>query len=181
MTAHDRILPPIPDIDRGQGVILARPRECPADHIIDWHAHDRAQLLYAVRGVMRVTTENGVWVVPPQRAVWIPPGVSHHVQAQGTPLSMRSLYIRPDALQGLPDKCCVVTVSPLMRELIIAAMEIADDPPADSADAEEHRHAPLQRWSRQHGDVLLAMARMGCGHGRRRGSPAAGGGGRTAA
>ena len=53
--------------------------------------------------------------------------------------------------------------------------------PADSADAEEHRHAPLQRWSRQHGDVLLAMARMGCGHGRRRGSPAAGGGGRTAA
>ncbi len=135
MTAHDRILPPIPDIDRGQGVILARPRECPADHIIDWHAHDRAQLLYAVRGVMRVTTENGVWVVPPQRAVWIPPGVSHHVQAQGTPLSMRSLYIRPDALQGLPDKCCVVTVSPLMRELIIAAMEIADDPPADSADA----------------------------------------------
>ena len=53
--------------------------------------------------------------------------------------------------------------------------------PTDSADAEEHRHAPLQRWSRQHGDVLLAMAGMGCGHGRRRGSPAAGGGGRTAA
>ncbi len=134
MTINHRILPPIPDIDRGQGLVLARPRECPADHIIDWHAHERAQLLYAVHGVMRVTTGIGVWVVPPQRAVWIPPGISHHVQAQGTPLSMRSLYIRPDALAGLPEVCCVVTVSPLMRELIIEAMDIVDDPAPDSAD-----------------------------------------------
>ncbi len=135
MTPHDRILPPIADIDQGHGIVLARARECPADHIIDWHTHQRAQLLYAVKGVMRVTTENGVWVVPPQRAVWIPPGISHHVQAQGTPLSIRSLYIREDALDGLPDICCVVTVSPLLRELIVEAMHLADDPPADSPDA----------------------------------------------
>ncbi len=135
MASNDRILPPISGIDIGQGIVLARPRECPADHIIDWHTHERAQLLYAVRGVMRVTTENGVWVVPPQRAVWIPPGISHHVQAQGTPLSLRSLYIHEDALNGLPEICCVVTVSPLLRELIIEAMELSDDPPADSADA----------------------------------------------
>jgi len=131
---EDRILPRMPGLDNGTGIVLARARECPPDHIIDWHTHERAQLLYAVRGVMRVTTANGVWVVPSQRAVWIPPGISHHVQAQGTPLSLRSLYIRDDALNGLPDICCVVTVSPLLRELIIAAMDIPDEPVPDSAE-----------------------------------------------
>ena len=124
----------MPGLDDGAGIVLARARECPPDHIIDWHTHERAQLLYAVQGVMRVTTANGVWVVPSQRAVWIPPGISHHVQAQGTPLSLRSLYIRDDALSGLPDICCVVTVSPLLRELIIAAMDISDEPAPASAE-----------------------------------------------
>lgn len=122
-------------LDEGSGIVLARARECPPDHSIDWHTHERAQLLYAVRGVMRVTTAGGVWVVPPQRAVWIPPGISHHVQAQGAALSIRSLYIRRDALEGLPEKCCVVTVSPLLRELIIEAMDVADEPLDNSADA----------------------------------------------
>ncbi|WNJ99055.1 helix-turn-helix transcriptional regulator [Thalassospiraceae bacterium LMO-JJ14] len=134
-SASDRILPHLSGLDQGPGAVVARARECPADHIIDWHTHERAQLLYAVRGVMRVTTDNGVWVVPPQRAVWIPPGISHHVQAQGTALSLRSLYIRKDAHEGLPEVCCVVTVSPLLRELILEAMRLSDDPGPDSAEA----------------------------------------------
>src|SRR5690606_1131005 len=101
----EKILPTVSDVDDGPGRLVAHPRECPPDHVIDWHAHKRAQLLYAVSGVMRVATDAGVWIVPPQRAVWIPPGIEHQVQAQGTPLSMRSLYIRPDALAGLPDTC----------------------------------------------------------------------------
>lgn len=129
LNAELPILPRLEGIDQGQGVVLARPRECPADHVINWHTHDRAQLLYAASGVMRVTTDAGVWVVPPQRAVWIPPGVEHHVQALGTPLSMRSLYIRADALAGLPTDCCVVTVSPLLRELIVVAISMTDTPP----------------------------------------------------
>jgi len=131
----DMVLPPLKGVDQGPGLIIARSRECPADHVIDWHTHERAQLLYAVQGVMRVTTLEGVWVVPPQRAVWIPPGTSHHVKAQGTPLSLRSLYIAIDARSGLPDVCCVVTVAPLLRELILASMNINADPVPESADA----------------------------------------------
>ncbi len=126
---------PLVGVDDGPGLIVARARECPADHVIDWHTHRRAQLLYAAEGVMRVTSASGVWVVPPQRAVWIPPGIEHHVRAQGAPLSLRSLYIRPDALAGLPSVCCVVTVSRLLRELILEAMQLPDDPPPDSAAA----------------------------------------------
>lgn len=133
-TADSPILPPLRNVDQGPGIVVARERECPADHVIDWHTHQRAQLLYAVKGVMRVTTEIGVWVVPPQRAVWIPPGIEHHVKAQGTPLSLRSLYIDVSQRTDLPDECCVVTVSPLLRELVLAAMSIPADPKSNSAD-----------------------------------------------
>lgn len=133
-TSQSPALPPLDGVDQGPGIVIARERECPADHVIDWHTHQRAQLLYAASGVMRVTTEIGVWVVPPQRAVWIPPGIEHHVKAQGTALSLRSLYIDVSQRGELPDECCVVTVSPLLRELVLAAMSIAADPPPDSPD-----------------------------------------------
>lgn len=129
--APERLIPVVSGVDDGPGVLVAHPRECPPDHVIDWHTHSRAQLLYAVSGVMRVATSAGVWIVPPQRAVWIPPGVEHQVQAQGTPLSMRSLYFHPDALSGLPTECCVVSVSPLLRELITAVSKLGNYPPDD--------------------------------------------------
>lgn len=37
------------------------------------HHHIEGQLLFATRGVMLVETEGQRWVIPPQRALWIPP------------------------------------------------------------------------------------------------------------
>jgi quercetin dioxygenase-like cupin family protein len=48
----------------------------PHAHVIPLHFHDRDQIVYASRGVMTVQTEAGTWVVPPQRAVWIPAGIA---------------------------------------------------------------------------------------------------------
>ncbi len=124
---------PVSGVDEGIGLVVTRRREVPADHFIDWHRHRRAQLLFAASGVMQVTAPAGIWVVPPQRAVWIPPGIAHHVRAQGGPLSLRSVYVDPD-VPGLPEGCSVVTVSPLMRELILAAMDIADGFDPDGPD-----------------------------------------------
>jgi AraC-like DNA-binding protein len=79
---------------------------------------------------MTVSTAEGTWVVPPQQAVWVPAGVLHEVQS-GAPLAMRSLYFHPGAVAGLPANCCVLTVPPLLRELILAAVALAPDyPPA---------------------------------------------------
>lgn len=124
-------MPVVSGVDDGPGLLVAHPRECPPDHVIDWHTHSRAQLLYAVSGVMRVATDAGVWIVPPQRAVWIPPGIEHQVQAQGTPLSMRSLYFHPRVLEKLPTECCVISVSPLLRELISAVTQLGKYPSDD--------------------------------------------------
>lgn len=86
------------------------------------HSHPRAQLIYAGSGVMRVETEAGCWVVPPVRGVWIPADTAHRVIMLGT-VEMRTLYIRPDAAPGLPDTCCLLEVSPLLRALILALLD----------------------------------------------------------
>jgi AraC-like DNA-binding protein len=89
---------------------------------IDRHHHPCAQLVYATRGVMTVTTDQGTWVVPSQRAVWVPPFVVHSIQMSGR-VRMRTLYIAPGLPAAAPGTCCVVNVSPLMRELILRVVE----------------------------------------------------------
>jgi AraC-like DNA-binding protein/quercetin dioxygenase-like cupin family protein len=92
----------------------------PAGHVIPSHLHDRDQLVYASRGVMTVRTRDGSWVVPTQRAVWIPATVLHAITMSGT-VAMRTLYLKPQLAKSLPRACCVVNVSPLLKELILKA------------------------------------------------------------
>lgn len=103
--------------------IVAAATDYPAGDNTQWHAHPRAQLVYAISGVMAVTTAAGVWVVPPERAVWVPGGMEHKVDFP-TEVKMRSLWVRPDAAEHLPTVCGIVPVSPLLRELIRAAVEL---------------------------------------------------------
>lgn len=105
--------------------VIGMAKEFPSGHRIDSHLHIRSQLLYASKGVMTVTTEEGVWVVPPFRAVWIPAQTQHQIKASGN-LSMRTLYIDPDFFPDTPEHCCVVSVSPLLRELILHAIKMPD-------------------------------------------------------
>lgn len=91
-----------------------------AGHVIPLHFHDRDQIVYASRGVMTIRTETGTWVVPPLRAVWIPAGVSHTIAMSGM-VAMRTLYLKSRLARALTRDCCVVNVSPLLRELILHA------------------------------------------------------------
>ena len=111
------------EIDRP---VVVRASEYPAGYSSTNHWHARAQLVYACAGVVKVTAQQGAWVVPQHRGVWIPALTEHQIESAG-PFSMRSLYVRKDAVAGLPTACGVVGVSPLLRELIMAA---ADTPQA---------------------------------------------------
>ena len=132
---------------------LARPLEGLAaeyapGEVIPVHQHPFAQLLFAARGVMTVTTEPGTWVVPPERAVWVPARVDHSIRMTGR-VSMRTVYLS-DALGSLAGAaCCVVQVSPLLRAGILRAVEFAkpylDDGPEArlvAVIADEIRAAP---------------------------------------
>jgi AraC-like DNA-binding protein/mannose-6-phosphate isomerase-like protein (cupin superfamily) len=84
---------------------------------IPQHAHDWHQLIYASEGVMWVHTAHGEWVVPPNRAVWVPAGVEHGIEMSGI-VFVQTLYFSSEVVGELPDRCCAVNVSPLLRELI---------------------------------------------------------------
>jgi len=102
------------------------------------HHHRRDQLIYAVSGLMRVRTEHEAWIVPPDRAVYVPGGTTHSLSMRGD-VEMRTLYIARDAssiafsgeveagspkktrpIKMLPESPAVIGVSDLLRELILA-------------------------------------------------------------
>lgn len=94
----------------------------------DWeyarHQHRKAQLLYSVRGVLNCEVEDGVWIVPPQCAVWIPGGLPHSARGSGE-TECYCLFVEPDASPDLPEICCTIAVSPLLRELLLRAAGFA--------------------------------------------------------
>jgi len=92
-----------------------------AGHVTPRHDHDWPQLLYASSGVMAVETPDGSWIVPPQRAIWLPPR-SWHVTRMLTEVRLASLYLR--RTRGSPARCELIDIGPLMRELLVAAIDI---------------------------------------------------------
>lgn len=115
-----------------EAVFVPRPlvvygNDYPTGHAIAPHRHERGQLVYAREGTMTVTVHghdgDQRWVVPPDRAVWIPAGVDHSI-AVSHRVQMRSLYVMTERVPGLPRTCRVAAVTPLLRELIQRAAEL---------------------------------------------------------
>ena len=111
--------------------VIAYGRDLDKGDILPFHSHRRAQLVYASNGVMAVTTRTASYVVPPLRAVWMPGGVEHQIDARSA-VSMRTLYIDVQEAAGLPDVVCVLQVTPLLRELIVEAVTTGPGYESDS-------------------------------------------------
>ena len=85
----------------------------------DWHSHPRGQLLYAEKGTITTTAEEGTWVAPPDRALWMPAHLPH-VTAHSVGTELRMVFISSDVDSRLPARCAVVQMSPLLREIFLA-------------------------------------------------------------
>jgi AraC-like DNA-binding protein len=111
--------------------VVALADEYPARFVDPRHTHTRAQLLFAAAGVMSVVTDQASFVIPPQRAIWVPAGVSHELTCRSA-VSVRTLYFEsgPD----LPDQCHVIEVSELLRALILEAMTLPREYDANGRD-----------------------------------------------
>ncbi|HZM45142.1 MAG TPA: helix-turn-helix transcriptional regulator [Burkholderiales bacterium] len=94
-------------------------------HHIEPHWHARAQFVFAVAGTMRVRTPRRAWIVPPSRALWVPARTVHEIQMHGA-VEMRSLYLDEGAGEGMPSSCVVLNVTPLLRELIVRAVDVPE-------------------------------------------------------
>ncbi|MEM1048011.1 MAG: helix-turn-helix transcriptional regulator [Pseudomonadota bacterium] len=100
--------------------------DLPRGYVNDWHAHARGQLLYTRSGAVTVATDFGIHVLPPDRALWIPPQIRHATRYLA-PSELRTIYVRTDRASGLPTLTTAVNVTPLLRELIVAFMNVPRD------------------------------------------------------
>lgn len=106
----------------------------PPGTALDSHRHTWGQLIYATRGVMTVNTEVGAWVVPPHRAAWVPAGVEHALRTTGA-VRLRTVYVRPDLGERLSPTCGVLSVTALLRELVLEVVRrgmLREDVEADA-------------------------------------------------
>ena len=107
--------------DRVDRPLAAFARDYAEGEEVPRHSHNRAQLLYATAGIMRVTTDAARFTVPPARALWLPAKLPHAV-AMPKGLAMRALFLREDAAERAGQAHpAVLSVTPLLRELILAA------------------------------------------------------------
>ncbi|WP_425246212.1 AraC family transcriptional regulator [Streptomyces sp. NEAU-NA10] len=93
---------------------------------IDAHRHDDHQIVHAGSGVLAVTTDAGTWFAPGTRALWIPAGTVHAHRAYGH-LDLHLVGLPADDNPLGLDTPTVLTVSPLLRELIRAHTRTPDD------------------------------------------------------
>ncbi len=97
--------------------VLALHDEYPTGFVDPMHRHPRIQILFACAGIMAVTTAGASYVVPPQRALWIPADTDHEVRCRSA-VSLRTLYLRPEVVREAKP-CHVFEVSSLLRALIL--------------------------------------------------------------
>ncbi|MBZ7924985.1 helix-turn-helix transcriptional regulator [Ensifer adhaerens] len=106
------------DLDRiMQSAIALRAHVPVDDRDPEMHFHRKGQLVAALRGSVICEVPTGLWMVPPQCGVWIPGGTPHSMRVSGG-TDLLLLCVEPDAA-GLPKNCCTLSITPLLRELIV--------------------------------------------------------------
>ncbi|GKT25569.1 helix-turn-helix transcriptional regulator [Acidovorax sp. SUPP3334] len=119
-------------VPSAQRPVRAKTRWLPADTQVLPHSHPWAQLAISTTGVIHLTVAQGTYIVPPSRALWIPPGVEHAVTLVQD-ADLRTLYLhqprgrcgpgRAGGVQREADdpawrQCRVLEVSELLRALV---------------------------------------------------------------
>src|SRR5271168_2926696 len=114
------------EIEGVQRPITAVGNDYPAGHVHPTHRHRRSQLLFAEIGTMLVRTDEGAWLVPTQQGIWIPAGIAHSITMLSQ-VATRSVYLNHDAADGMAKLCQVLGIAPLMRQLLIEAVDLPSE------------------------------------------------------
>ncbi|MEO5843937.1 MAG: helix-turn-helix transcriptional regulator [Caldimonas sp.] len=135
--------------------LRAKRQRLRADTRVVPHAHPWGQVALWATGVIRVTAPHGSYIVPPSRAVWIPPGVEHAVTVIED-AELLTLYLHQARSRCGPARsaaesagwrqCRVLEVSSLLLALSLqldATPDRSEATPAREALARERRLAAL--------------------------------------
>lgn len=110
--------------------LLIRSQTLVTGRIVRPHSHPRGQYAWARNGVLRIISDHCVWIVPPTHAVWIPGGTRHQVASEKR-AEVRHVFVDPSRAVRVgvphPNRCAVLAVTPLMRELTLRLEKLLVD------------------------------------------------------
>lgn len=149
--------------------VRAKHRELRADTQVRPHSHPWAQVAISTTGVLRLTVPRGTYIVPPSRALWIPPGVEHAV-TMVEDADLRTLYFYqppgrcgPAVARAQEEpwrQCRVLEVSELLRAVVREMPTDPDDgapPPPELLYRERHLSALILDELRRASSVRLGV------------------------
>ena len=152
-----------------QRPVRVKYRRLRADTQIKPHNHPWAQVAISTSGVIRLGVPTGTYIVPPSRAVWIPPGVEHQV-TMVEDADLRTLYFHQPAGRCGPGvakqeedawrQCRVLEVSDLLRALVREMPTVSNEGPTLSPDElarERHLSALILDEMRRANPVRLGV------------------------
>jgi AraC-like DNA-binding protein len=109
--------------DEAYWVVRTSAADLKAATVLANHTHEWHQLVYVSAGLMSVATDAGSWVAPATWAVWVPAGIRHGIRFV-VDSAFRTAYFRPDWADTYPPGCTVISVSALLKELILRTIKI---------------------------------------------------------
>ncbi|MDP9770764.1 AraC family transcriptional regulator [Kosakonia cowanii] len=102
------------------------------------HAHRKGQLIISLRGAVSCEVQDALWIVPPGHAVWVPGDIPHSCRVTQN-ADTCFLFIEPGAA-SMPETCCTLAITPLVRELVLF---LAEQEHAYSTDSKTARLAAV--------------------------------------
>lgn len=96
---------------------------------IDLHCHEQGQLSVVTQGTMLVTAEEGAWLAPPGRGIWVPPHLEHAARYSESSAHI-TMLVDPLSPQDVPRHCKAIDVTPLLREMAAEAVRLTAQPSA---------------------------------------------------
>jgi AraC-like DNA-binding protein len=98
------------------------------DIVYGWHSHSRHQLLYAFSGTLRLEVDRAMYLLPPQRAAWIPAGVQHRTTLNQ--VRSGAVFFAPGLVPQGVNQVRIIPARPLVKEMILYAMRwpVSRDP-----------------------------------------------------
>lgn len=112
-----------------RGVMALGEFDLPAGYWFDWHQHPQHQLVWAARGVVLVTVGSAHWVLPPNRALWVPARNRHRTGASSQTV-LHGIYIEPARCPIEWSSPTMVIVPRLLTELLHHLTARRTDEPA---------------------------------------------------
>jgi AraC-like DNA-binding protein/quercetin dioxygenase-like cupin family protein len=113
----------LPSTDHLDGPTQMRVQRLARRHCFPVHCHPWHQFVYATSGILMVTVENSWYVISPKQAMWVSKGIPHTTGALQE-AEFRSLYIAETPSLGMPHRSVVLSVTPLLRALIVELAEV---------------------------------------------------------